>query len=62
MTNPVSPTPVSTLDVNIVALTAHPIPPGTRINLVGLNPQPLPPEATIELLAPASLALPLDVS
>jgi hypothetical protein len=52
MTIPVSPTPVSALDINIVALNPQPLPPGIRINLVGLNPQPLPPDATISLLGP----------
>ena len=62
MTTPVSPTPVSALDINIVALNPQPLPPGIRINLVGLNPQPLPPDATITLLAPGPQPLPPDAT
>ncbi len=57
MQDAVSPTPVSALDVNLVALNPQPLPPRTRINLVGLNPQPLPPDATISFLATGPHAL-----
>ena len=47
MTTPVSPTPASALDINIVALNPQPIPPGIRINLVGVDPQQWAADATV---------------